>query len=125
MYKMGSSQLVYKYFGFLVDEYKMQYFVQKLPDTIGVVNPTYIYSFYNQFGCFSLVEVAQRQEWDCYIAKKFEQNYSKLLTTRINQSEYIKRNIYTKRVFLKLTAKNILSQIKFTNSFWGILVESE
>ncbi len=100
----------------------MNYYAQKLPNTIGVENPTFIYSFFNEFGCFSIVEIPQRQEWDCYIASKFEQQPSLLLINKINQTEYIKRNVYRKRTYLMLTSKFIQSQIKLTNSFWGIKV---
>lgn len=120
--KLGNIQLVRKYFDFLITDYKMNFFAQRLPDTIGVETPTYIYSFFNQSGCFSLVEIAQRNEWDCYTAKQFMQQAHCLLSIRINQNDYIKRSIYTTRAYLKHTAMFIQSQINITNGFWGIQV---
>ncbi len=120
--KTGNTKLVRMYFDFLVKDYQMNFFAQVLPNTIGVETPTYIYSFFNQSGCFSLVEIPQRKEWDCYIAKQFVQQPHKLLSTRINQADYINRSIYTTRAYLKLTAQSIQSQINLTNSFWGIPV---
>lgn len=120
--ELGSTRLVRMYFDFLITDYQMKFFVQRLPNTIGVETPTYIYSFFNQSGCFSLVEISQRKEWDCYVARHFVQQTHGLLSTRINQTDYIKRSVYTTRAYLKLTAKFIKSQIILANSFWGIQV---
>lgn len=120
--ELGNTKLVSMYFDFLVKDYHMNFLAQVLPNTVGVETPTYIYSYYNQSGCFSLVEISQRKEWDCYVARQFAQQASMLLSTKINQTNYIKRTIYTTRAYLKLTANSIQSQINLTNSFWGIQV---
>ena len=119
---VGSAILVNKYMGFLVYDYHMNNCFQELPNTEGAQNPTYIFSYYNQSGCFSFVEVPQRGEWDCYYAEKFSNDPYMLLKTRINQRNYIHKNIFTAKSFLKHTAQIIKQQIVSSKSFFGISV---
>lgn len=117
---IGRAKLVYKYLGFLSEQYNMQCDFQILENTSGIENPTYIYTFYNKYGCFTIKDPVQTGECDCYIAMRYEQNQLNLLSKKIDQHIYLGRNVFFFRTFLKLVAKAIFTQIKDSNSFWGI-----
>lgn len=85
---MNNASLVNKYLGFLVTEYNMFFSVDELKDVIGVENPTFVYSYYNASGCFSVVEISQRNEWDWYYAKYFNQEPRLRLSKRLYQKGY-------------------------------------
>lgn len=121
--QIGRVRLVKKYLGFLVDDYHMDFCAEEIANTTGIEDPTYVYSFYNGYGCFSLLEIPQRGEWDCYCAERFFDDPHKRLLTKINQKSYINHSIFTARAFLKLTGKYIRNQIVCTNQFWGIQIQ--
>lgn len=120
--QLGSANLVYKHLGFLAEEYGMRCSFDLLPNTLGVDDPTYVYSFYNENGCFSVTEVAQRAEWDCYTSEAYSIDVRNRMDKRIDQRSYIKMSIFTARSFLKLTAKKIKTQLHESHCFWGIQV---
>ena len=120
---VGHSKIVIRYMGFLVNRYQMKIDFQLLPDTEGIEDPTYVYSFYNNWGCLTLLEVAQRGEWDCYVSDRFDSNPYSRLKTKINQREYCSREVYFVGSFLRITAKSIQRMILETKSIWGIRIE--
>lgn len=120
--QLGNAKCVYKHFGFLVEECGMNLSIDLLPNTSGVEDPTYVYSFYNDNGCFSLKEVAQRSEWDCYVSEMFSVNVRDRMDKRIDQCSYFEFPVFTVRAFLKLTASEIKTQLRKSRCFWGIHV---
>ena len=121
--QIGHTKLVNRYFMFLVERYGMNFCFDVLPNTVGADNPTYVYSFYNSSGCFTIQEVAQRGEWDCYVAKSFSRDPHKRLSQKINQNSYTNKRVFTVRTFLKVTAGFIRNEISRGNCFWGISVK--
>ena len=122
MNKIGHTKLVEKYLGFLKKDYGMNYTVQIFAGTFGVDDPTYVYSYYNNFGCFSIVEIAQRNEWDFYISDQYSTILDLLLKEKIVQREYFTNYFYSLRKLLKVTAQFIQTEIKASNCFWGIRI---
>ena len=45
---IGNSRLVYRFFGFLVEDYHMNFTFDEISDTVGVENPTFVYSFFKK-----------------------------------------------------------------------------
>ena len=118
----GNVALVYRYLGFLVEEYGMKFKFDIISSTIAIENPTYVYSFYNNHGCFSIREIAQRSEWDCYAGSEYTVDICNVRYNHIDQRSYIKCPVFFVRTFLKLTAKEIRRQIKKSQAFLGISV---
>jgi len=118
---IGNARIVNKYLGFLASDYHMNFRASEIPNKTGVENPTFIYSYYNPYGCFSLVEIMQRNEWDCYISDSLSNDYMSMLSNKINQPLYLGvENIYTTRGFLKCLAKSIRTQIAEQGKFFSI-----
>ena len=116
------SLLVNKYFCFLCDDYHMEFSMQEDTFACGVNRPTYIYSYYNDFGCFSICEIVQRGEWDCYLAGEFTSCIQKLLSDKVRQKDYLSWNVFTARGYLKATARYVKKQILQEGNFFGIEV---
>ena len=122
---MSKSKIIKSFLGFLIDDYNMEYSVREMPNVQGVCNPTYLYSFYNQYGCITIKEIAQRGEMDCFIADCYDEDPQKCIQTMISQTDYIKQGsyIYFTRTYLRYLAKFIRNSIVETGRIWGIPVD--
>ena len=122
---MTKSRIIKSFLGFLIDDCNMHYSVREMPNVQGVCNPTYLYSFYNEYGCITIREIAQRGELDCFIADHYDEDPQKCIHTMISQTEYIKQGscIYFTRTYLKHLANFIRASIVETGRIWGIPVD--
>lgn len=118
---VGQEKLINKYLGFLVQDYLMSFSINIVPNTTGIENPTYIYSYYNSSGCFSIVEIAQRDEWTCFFSNKPTIDIDTM--HKISNHEFLYKHVYSKRQFLMQIAQYIKKSISKHNSFWGISME--
>ena len=85
----GQTKLILKFFNFLVQDYGMKFVFQTYSDYYGFFGPIDTYSFYNTYGCFTLLNIVQRGEWGWFVSSKFSTNLNELLKTEINQKTYI------------------------------------
>lgn len=118
----STSKAVLKYLGFLISEYSFKYQIIIEPEYKGFYGPSETYSFYNDFGCFTLHHLAQRGEWGWYYSEKFSFNQTELLTNEIDASKYVKRQSFCYRSMLRKLAISIRDQIERTNSFFNIRI---
>lgn len=119
---IGNTKLIQKHLGFLETEYDFKFSFQTFDDYNGFYGPIDTYSFYNNFGCFTLHHVVQRNEWSWFTSKKFSTNQYELLEIEINQTNYICgfRLFYSS--VLKELASIIRKQIELYSGFFDICV---
>ena len=86
---IGKTKVVLYYLGFLKDEYDFNFAFQTFNKYNGFCGPIDTYSFYNTYGCFTLLNIVQRGEWGWFVSSKFSTNLNELLKTEINQKTYI------------------------------------
>jgi hypothetical protein len=110
-------------FGFLIDEYKMNFLFQKFPDYKGFYGPIYTYSLYNSCGCITFHNIAQRGEWGWYKSSKISFNQYELLEKEINQTLYLKRSYFLISNMLKDLAKVMKKEINDNSTIFGIKVK--
>lgn len=116
----GKTKLITKHLGFLVSKYKMNYLFQSFPKFLGFYGPSDCYSFYNDNGCFTIHNLAQRGEWGLFIAPKFSYNQDNLLRQEINQRLYFDGNYFTDSSWLNALSNTIIRDIKLNNSLFSI-----
>lgn len=114
------SKWVIKYLGFLISDFSFKYAFQVFPDYVGFCGPSETFSFYNDFGCFTLHYLVQRDEWGWFLASEFSSDQSELLCCEIRQKDYIIRPILSNKRMLKLLGESIRTQINESHSFFGI-----
>ena len=118
----GESKTVLKFLGFLVNEYQMRYRFQNFDEYLVLYGPINTYSFYNEKGCFTLLQIAQRGEWGWYISKKLHTNLPDLLEAEISQHDFIHQRTFSYKKTLKLLANTIREQLEHSKQFFGIVV---
>lgn len=121
----GESQTILKFLGFLVDEYQMKYMFQTFNEYLGFHGPINTYSFYNQYGCFTLLQVVQRGEWSWHVSGKIDTNLYNLLQTEIKQKDFIQHSTMSYKKHLKLLADVIKEQVECSQRFFGITVKKK
>ena len=119
MQYQGKTKLILKHLGFLREESGLNFAFQSFDSYHGFCGPIDTYSFYNDFGCFTLHHIVQKGEWAWYKSSKFSKSQYKLLETEINQSNYISQCFFLGSVLKKLS-ESIQSQIALTNEFFDI-----
>ena len=118
----GTTKLIKKYLGFLETEYDFKFTFQTFHEYYGFRGPIDTYSFYNQYGCFTLHHVVQKGEWSWYTSKSFSKDQYQLLKTEINQGGYISGRCWFYSTVLKKLSNIIKTHINCYNSFFGIKV---
>ncbi len=121
----GKTRLVLKYLGFLTNDYGMNFAFQTFNEYEGFMGPIDTYSFYNNFGCFTLHNVVQKGEWGWFISRKISSNQYELLEKEILQTDYIHKRYWMFSSVLKRLASIINEQIKKTSSFFGIRIKTQ
>jgi hypothetical protein len=119
----GKKKFFLKNFGFLIDEYKMDFLFQKFHDYKGFFGPIYTYSFYNSNGCITFHNIAQRGEWGWYKSSKISNNQYELLEKEINQKIYLKKTYLLISNSLKDLANVLKKEINDRNTIFGIKVK--
>lgn len=71
-------------FGFLVNDYGLNYSLQKYNNCHGGYWYVEMHCFYNENGCFSIYNLCQRGEWDYYYAQEHSKNMDKLMVKHID-----------------------------------------
>lgn len=118
----GKTKLIKKHLGFLETDYDLKFAFQTFEDYKGFCGPIDTYSFYNDFGCFTLHNIVQKGEWGWFVSKKFSQNQYELLESEIDQRNYIDKRYWLYRSVLKKLGEIIKNQIELSGGFFGILV---
>lgn len=120
-----NSKLILRYLNFLIDDYGMKFAVQSFHQCDGFPGPIYVYSFYNENGCFSFHQIVQRDEWGWYISKKFSNKQNELMEQEIVQKQYLNKSYYSlKRVMFDLSEK-IKAEIANKESVFGIQLKNK
>ena len=114
---------VLKYFGFLC-ELSMCFSHQKFDEFLGFAGPIYTYSFFNQYGCFTLLVIVQLNEWYWYVSEQFSTELEELVQTEIVQTSLGKR-VWLSSSMLSCLSLSIKQQIKFDGSFFGIKIQNQ
>ena len=121
---------VEKNFKFLFDKYHFKYGYNNFSSFYDFLGPFDAYSFYNEYGCFTILYAVQRNEVEYYISKEFS-NKQKILF-EINISEQIFKILKNLRKnLLNLVKKDnvllsnyIVEQIEKNGEFFGIKVKN-
>ena len=121
MYK-GETKLVLRYLDFLTKEYGMTFEFQTFEDYNGFCGPIDTYSFYNDFGCFTLHNIVQKGEWHWYVSKTFSNEQTELLKKEIDPNLYISAKCFLYRTVLKRLALCIKEQVATTGTMFGIKI---
>ena len=97
---------VNKFFKFLIDKYDFKYGFNNFSSFYGFLGPFFSYSFYNEYGCFTILHAVQRNEIEYYVSKGFSNKQEILFEVQISD-----------RVFkiLKQLRKNPLNWFKKDN----------
>lgn len=119
---LGQSKVVLKHLNFLIDTYHMSFFFQTFDEYKGFYGPINTYSFYNDYGCFSIVHFVQRGEWAWYTSLKIEKNLYDLLNKEICQRDFIDQSFFSYKKTLRYLSNIILKQIISSGSFFGIKI---
>lgn len=115
----GKTKLILKYLGFLVTEYDFSFKFQTFENYRGFCGPVDTYSFYNNYGCFTLHNIVQKGEWGWFLSDKFSDNQYALLSSEIPQDQYISC-CWTLRGQLKQLTNSIKIQLLSTGMMFGI-----
>ena len=126
----GITKKILTIFGFLIREYNLQFKFQTFDKYLYFCGPIDTYSFYNDFGCFTLHNVVQKGEWTMYKSAKFTEDQYKLMAQRIYEIDYsymrnIKKWCWTTTGWLKLLAQAIKEEIDKKGTMLGIRVEKK
>lgn len=121
----GSTKLILKHLGFLIDKYDLKFSFQTFDDYRGFYGPIDTYSFYNEYGCFTLHNIVQRGEWGWFLSKKFSTNQYELLEKKIDPNLYISTNCWLYSSVLKRLANSIRAQITITSFMFGIKINKK
>lgn len=117
---------------FLVNKYGMKYKFQRFEKASNgeFYGPCDAFSYYNEFGCFTIYNIVQRGELDFYCSDKISFNQSKLMQKSIDL-EYRCKEIWDnmpnkrfgmRKVFFQTLAKAIDYQIQNHGAFYGIKI---
>ena len=121
---MDDSKNIMKYLGFLVEDYQMQFSFQTFDEYNGFAGPINTYSFYNEYGCFTIHHIVQRNEWGWYISRNMSEDQYELLENEIIQTDFITAKCLSPKKMLKALAGSVQFQISASKSFFGIRINS-
>ncbi len=120
---------VEKDYKFLVDKYGFKYEYNGFSSYFSLTGAFSAYSFYNEYGCFTVLHAVQRNEIEYYISKEFSKKQEILIEKLISETvflllRYLRRN---PRNWFKrddvLLAEYIVDQIEKKGEFFGIKVK--
>lgn len=120
-----------KYYKVLVDKYGFKYEFNSFSSLLGFSGSFASYSFYNEYGCFTVLHAVQRNEIEYYISKEFSDKQEILFEKLISETvflllRYLSRN---PRNWFKrddvLLAEYIVDQIEKKGEFFGIKVKKQ
>ena len=121
----GKTKKILTIFGFLIREYNLQFKFQTFDMYYIFYGPMDTYSFYNEFGCFTLHNAVQRGEWGLYKSEKFSEDQYKLMAREIYDCDYPTKWHWTTTGWLKDLAQAIKEEIDKKGTMLGIRVEKK
>ena len=121
----GKTKKILTIFGFLIREYNLQFKFQTFGMYHNFYGPMDTYSFYNEFGCFTLHNAVQRGEWGLYKSEKFSEDQYKLMAREIYDCDYPTKWHWTTTGWLKDLAQAIKEGIDKEGTLFGIRVEKK
>lgn len=119
---IGESKLVRDTLAFLIDDYRMSFSYNVYDEFLHFKGPIYCYSFYNEYGCFTIQHIKQRGEIGWFVSNKYSDDQYELLKKEINQKLYPETPAWTFKSHLSQIALAIKIEIKTTNSLFGIRI---
>lgn len=119
------SKWILRYFGFLMDDYGMKFAVQTFHQYAGFSGPIYVYSFYNENGCFSFHYIVQRDEWGWYTSKNFSNQQNELMEQEINQKQYLNQSYNSIKSALLDLSEKLKAEIADKGSVFGIQLRNQ
>lgn len=121
-----------KQFEFLVKDYNLKYSFHRFENFPFGNWSVDMHSYYNDNGCFSIYNIAQRGEIDYYYAKKYSSLIKELMERRIDVEamgkeiwEKLRKKFlfkYRHKLFNKTLAEVIKTQIEQHGEFYGIKI---
>lgn len=118
-----------KVFKYLIDEYHFIYGFNSFSSFHDFIGPFYAYSFYNGYGCFTILHAVQRNEVEYYISEEFSNKQEILFAIKISEQVFkVLKNLrknplnWFKRDNV-LLADYIANAIEMKGEFFGIKVE--
>ena len=121
----GKTKKILTIFGFLIREYNLQFKFQTFSMYHNFYGPMDTYSFYNEFGCFTLHNAVQRGEWGLYKSEKFSEDQYKLMAREIYDCDYPTKWHWTTTGWLKDLAQAKKEEIDKKGTMLGIRVEKK
>ena len=115
-----NSELILRYLHFLIDDYGMKFAVQSFHQCNGFPGPIYVYSFYNENGCFSFHQIVQRDEWGWYTSKAFSGQQNELMEQEIVQKQYLNRSYVSLKNLMHDLSEKIKAEAVNKGSAFGI-----
>ena len=122
---------VQKDFKFLIDKYDFKYRFNNFSSFYDFLGPFYAYSFYNDYGCFTILHAVQRNEIEYYISKEFSNRQEILFEMKISEQIFKilkKLRINPLNLFKRdnvLVAKFIVDELNKKGEFFGIKVKNK
>ncbi len=119
-----------KVFKFLIDKYGFKFEFNNFSTFQDFLGPFYAYSFYNKYGCFTILYAVQRNEIEYYVSKEFSREQEILFEVKISDQvfkilKHLRMNPlnWFKRDNV-LVANYIASEIKKKGEFFEIKVKT-
>lgn len=119
---------VEKVFKFLIDKYDFKYGFNNFALFHDFLGPFDAYSFYNKYGCFTILHAVQRNEIEYYVSKEFSNKQEILFEVKISEQVFkiLKQLRISPLNWFKsdnvLLVDYIVNEIKNGGSFFGIKV---
>lgn len=120
---------VEKAFKFLIDQYDFKYGFNRFSEFNDFLGPFDAYSFYNDYGCFTILHAVQRNEMEYYISQEFSNRQEILFEIKISEQVFkILKKIRVNPLNMfkgdnTLVAKFIADEINKNGEFFGIKVK--
>lgn len=120
---------VEKVFKFLIDKYDFKYEFNNFSSFHDFLGPFDAHSFYNKYGCFTILHAVQRNEIEYYVSKEFSNKQEILFEVKISEQVFkiLKHLRINPLNWFKsdnvLMVDYILNEIKKKGEFFGIKVK--
>ncbi len=117
-----------KVFKLLIDKYDFKYGFNNFTSFLGFSGPFFAYSFYNEYGCFTILHAVQRNEIEYYVSKKYSNKQEILFKAKISEQVFKILSRLRKNPLNWFKSDNVLllnyivDEIKKKGEFFGIKV---
>lgn len=113
----------------LIDKYDFKYGFNNFSSFLGFLGPFFAYSFYNEYGCFTILHAVQRNEIEYYVSKKYSNKQEILFKAKISEQVFKILSRLRKNPLNWFKSDNVLlldyivDEIKKKGEFFGIKVK--